>query len=207
MMRIIIILGVFLGTICLFRNKINKLKMFSTVKTISCDRQNNYPKDFQYNMVYLYITYIFIYLVNTYGKDGKYIKSNSDSNLEIYLNTKTVHIYSALRSIPIGSDTFTELHIILNADRIIKNVYDVVINTRDQEILTCKNNSINGYPYSGETMMYTYIVRFGKDIVKTISSLISEDDKQNKDDELFKAISILDYYSKGNFENYDDQIF
>ena len=60
MMRIIIILGVFLGTICLFRNKINKLKMFSTVKTISCDRQNNYPKDFQYYMVYLYITYIFI---------------------------------------------------------------------------------------------------------------------------------------------------
>lgn len=204
MMRIIIILGIFLGTIFLFRNKINKLEMFSTVKTISYDRQNNYPKDFQYNMVYLYITCIFIYLVNTYGKDGKYVKSYNGCRLEIYLNTKTVHIYSPLRDIPIESDTFTELHVILNADRIIKNVYDVVINTRDQEILTCKNNRINEYPYSGEIMMYTYIVRFGKDIVKTISSLISEDDKQNKDDELFKAISILDYYSKGDFENYDD---
>lgn len=204
MMRIIIILGIFLGTIFLFTNKINKLEMFSTVKTISYDRQNNYPKDFQYYMVYLYITYIFIYLVNTYGKDGKYIKSDNSCSLEIYLNTKTVHTYSASRDIPIESDTFTELHVILNADRIIKNAYDVVINTRDQEILTCKNNRINEYPYSGEIMMYTYIVRFGKDIVKTISSLISEDDKQNKDDELFKAISILDYYSKGDFENYDD---
>ena len=202
-MRIIIILGKFLGTICLFRNKINKLKMFSTVKTISCDRQNNYPKDFQYYMVYLYITYIFIYLVNTYGKDGKYIKSDNSCSLEIYLNTKTARIYSASRHIPIESDTFTELHVILNAGRIIKNAYDVVINTRDQEILTCKNNRINGYIYSGEKMEYTYIVRFGKDIAKTISSLISEDDKQNKDDELFKAISILDYYSKGDFENYD----
>lgn len=203
MIRIIIIMGIFLGIICLFRNKINKLEMFSTVKTISYDRQNNYPKDFQYDMVYLYITYIFIYLVNTYGKDGKYIKSDNSCSLEIYLNTKTVNIYSALRSIPIGSDTFTELHVILDADRIIKNAYDVVINTRDQEILTCKNNRINEYPYSGEKMGYTYIVRFGKDIVKTISSLISEDDKQNKDDGLFKAISILDYYSKGDFENYD----
>ena len=204
MMRIIIILGVFLGTICLFGNKIDKLEMFNTVKTISCDRQNNYPKDFQYYMVYLYIIYIFIYLVNTYGKDGKYIKSDNSCSLEIYLNTKTVHIYSASRHIPIESETFTELHVILNADRIIKNVYDVVINTRDQEILTCKNNSINGYPYSGEIMMYTYIVRFGKDIVKTISSLIAEDAEQSEDDELFKAISILDYYSKGDFENYDD---
>jgi hypothetical protein len=204
MMRIIIILGIFLGTICLFENKINKLKMFSTVKTISCDRQNNYPKDFQYDMVYLYITYIFIYLVNTYGKDDKYIKSDNSCSLEIYLNTKTIHIYSASRHIPIESETFTELHVILNAGRIIKNAYDVVINTRDQEILTCKNNSINGYPYSGEIMMYTYIVRFGKDIVKTISSLIAEDAEQSEDDELFKAISILDYYSKGDFENYDD---
>ena len=204
MMRIIIILGIFLGTICLFENKINKLEMFSTVKTISYDRQNNYPNDFQYYMVYLYITYIFIYLVDTYGKDGKYIKSDSDSNLEIYLNTKTKYIYSASQYEPIGSDTFTELHIILNAGRIIKNAYDVVINTRDQEILTCKNNSINKYPYSDEIMDYTYIVRFGKDIVKTISSLIAEDDKQSEDDELFKAISILDYYSKGDFENYDD---
>ena len=52
--------------------------------------------------------------------------------------------------------------------------------------------------------MYTYIVRFGKDIVKIISSLIAEDAEQSEDDELFKAISILDYYSKGDFENYDD---
>ena len=50
MMCIIIILGVFLGIICLFRNKINELEMFSTVKTISYDRQNDYPKDFQYDM-------------------------------------------------------------------------------------------------------------------------------------------------------------
>lgn len=204
MMYIIIILGVFLGTICLSRNKINKLEMFSTVKTISRDKTNNYPKDFQYYMVYLYITYIFIHLVYTYGKDGKYIKSDNSCSLEVYLNTKTVRIYSASRHIPIESDTFTELHVILNTDRTIKNVYDVVINTRDQEILTCKNNSINGYPYSGEIMEYTYIVLFGKDIVKTISSLISEDAEQSEDDELFKAISILDYYSKGDFENYDD---
>ena len=168
MMRIIIILGVFLGIICLYRNKINELEMFSTVKTISYDRQNDYPKDFQYDMVYLYITYIFIYLVNTYGKDGKYIKSDNSCSLEIYLNTKTVHNYSALRSIPIESDEFTELHVILNAGRIIKNAYDVVINTRDQEILTCKNNSINGYPYAGETMMYKYIVSCGNDMVRAM---------------------------------------
>lgn len=204
MIYIIIILGIFLGTICLLENKIDKLEIFSTVKTISYDRQNNYPKDFQYNMVYLYITYVFIYLLDTYGKDGKYIKTNDGSNLEIYLSTKTVHKYSELRDIPIESDTFTELHVILNTDRINKNVYDVVVNTRDQEILTCKNNRVSGYLYPNEIMEYTYIVRFGKDIVKTISSLISEDDKQNKDDELFKAISILDYYSKGDFENYDD---
>ena len=204
MIYIIIILGIFLSTIYLFRNKIDKLEMFSAVKTISYDRQNNNPKDFQYNMVYLYITYVFIYLVDTYGKDGKYIKTDDSSNLEIYLSTKTVRNYSALQHKWIGSDTFTELHVILNTNRIVKNVYDVVINTRDQEILICKNTRINGCLHPDKVMGYTYIVRFGKDIVKTISSLIAEDAEQSEDDELFKAISILDYYSKGDFENYDD---
>lgn len=204
MMYIIIILGVFLGVIYLSRNKINKLAIFSTVKTISCDRENNYPQDFQYNMVYLYIIYVFIYLVDTYGKDGKYIKTNSDSNLEVYLNTKTIHNYSTSQDKWIGFHTFTELHVVLNVDKIIGNVYDVVISTKDQEILTCKNTRINQHPHSSKVMGYTYIVRFGKDIAKTISSLIAEDAEQSEDDELFKAISILDYYSKGDFENYDD---
>lgn len=209
MTYIIIILGVILGIIALFRKKINKLPIFDTVKTISCERRNDYPEDFQYNMLYLYITYALLHLVSTYGKDNKYTKSNGNYNLEIYLSRKNdYYSYSKLKNIPTQFGCHTELHVILDTgttSNIRKSKkYDVVINTRDQEILMCKNTYFpdNCLDTNG-AMRYIHIVHFGRDIAEILTILISEVGEQSKDDEFFKTVSILDYYSKGEFGNDD----
>lgn len=208
MTYIIVILGVILGIIALFRNKINKLPVFDTVKTISCERRNDYTDDFQYNMIYLYIIYALLHLVDKYGKDDKYTKTNGNYNLEIYLSTKSEYHYSMLKNIPTEFGWYTELHVILDTGTSINRKkskkYDVVISTKNQEILMCKNTYFsNDYLDTNGAMRYIHIVHFGRDIAEALTTLISEADDKIKDDEFFKVVSILDYYAKGDFENND----
>mgnify|MGYP004514360473 CR=1 FL=1 len=212
MTYVIVILGVILGIMVLFRNKINKIPVFDNVKTISCERRNDYTDDFQYSMIYLYIIYALLHLVDKYGKDGKYTKTNGNYNLEIYLNTKSEYHYSMLKNIPTDFGCHTELRVILDTGTSINRKkskkYDVVISTKNQEILMCKNAYFpDEYLHANRAMRYIHILYFGRDIAEALTTLISEVDSENKDDEFFKAVSILDYYAKGDFENRDDDLF
>lgn len=208
MRYIIIILGGILGIIALFRNKINKLPAFDTVKTISCERRNDYTDDFQYSMIYVYIVCALLHLVYTYGKDDKYTKTNGNYNLEIYLNTKSEYHYSMSKNPPTDFGWYTELHVILDTGTSINRKkskkYDVVISTKNQEILMCKNTYFpNDNPDANGVMRYIHILYFGRDIAEVLTTLISEVDSENEDDEFFRIVSILDYYAKGDFENDD----
>ena len=177
---IVIVLGISLLLIAIFHNKINKMKLFSPMKTISCNRYEDNTEIFQQIMIFTCAFKCLNYLIDEYGEDNKY---------SIILDTYVLYLHK--------SEKYVKVTLCIKVDNETDSKYVILLSPTEQESYVYDTTSTRK-PLSDRGIIKSFISDLDNTLMDLFYNHIPGDEY---DKDLFEFLGALDYYIKGDFRN------